>query len=152
VQITPWVLRFVAFDHLRWGHVASLYELAGGRTAIGRLCERFYEKVFADDLLAPLFLEHGDHHAERLALWLTELLGGPAEHTEARGGFEVMAAAHHGLRISEAQRARWAKLMHEACAEVGLPDEFRRRFRAHVDGGSTFAQRVSWPRDQVWPR
>jgi hemoglobin len=129
-----------------------MYELAGGAAGIHRLTERFYELVFEDELLAPLFREHGDEHAQRLALWLTELLGGPAEHTEQRGGFDVMKGAHLGLEISEAQRARWAALMERACTETGMSGEFRRRFVPYVEGGSTFAMRVSWPADRIWPR
>src|SRR3954451_18667698 len=91
--------------------MATMYELAGGAAGIRRLTDRFYALVFADDLLAPLFHQHDDHHADRLAMWLTELFGGPAEHREHRGGFEVMRGAHQDLRITEPQRARWAQLM-----------------------------------------
>jgi hemoglobin len=129
-----------------------MYELAGGSSGIHRLCERFYELVFADELLAPLFREPGDEHADRLAMWLTELLGGPPEHTERRGGFEVMKGSHLGLEISEAQRARWAALMRHACVDTGMGDEFQRRFVPYVEGGSTFAMRMSWTADRIWPR
>ena len=117
-----------------------------------RLTDAFYRLVFADDLLGPLFADHGDHHGDRLAMWLTELLGGPPEHTEHRGGFDVMKGAHQNLQISEAQRARWAGLMYRACAEAGLPDEFRRRLVPYIEGGTTFAMRISWPVDRRWPR
>jgi truncated hemoglobin YjbI len=132
--------------------MATMYELAGGAAGIRRLTDRFYALVFADDLLAPLFHQHDDHHADRLAMWLTELFGGPAEHSEHRGGFEVMRGAHHDLRISEPQRARWAELMFRAAAEEDLPEEFRRRLVPYIEGGSTFALRVSWPADQRGPR
>jgi truncated hemoglobin YjbI len=56
-----------------------------------------------------------------------------------------MRSAHHNLRITEAQRARWVELMDQAVADLGLPAEFRRRFRPYLDGGSTFALRVSHP-------
>jgi truncated hemoglobin YjbI len=130
----------------------TMYELAGGAAGIRRLTDRFYTLVFADDLLAPLFHQHGDHHADRLAMWLTELLGGPAEHSEHRGGFEVMAGAHHHLKITEPQRARWAALMFRAAEEVDMPAEFRRRLVPYIEGGSTFALRVSWPVDRRGPR
>ena len=129
-----------------------MYELAGGAAGIRRLTDRFYALVFADDLLAPLFHQHDDHHADRLAMWLTELFGGPAEHSEHRGGFEVMRGAHHDLRITEQQRARWAELMFHAAVEEGLPEEFRRRLVPYIEGGSTFALRVSWPADRRGPR
>ena len=121
----------------------SLYTLAGGERQLHRLAEAFYERVLVDPLLRPLFRDPAEDHAERLTLWLSELLGGPALHTEARGGFAVMAAAHHRLGITEEQRQRWVDHMRAACAEVGLSDEFMRRFRPYLDGGSTFALRVS---------
>ena len=100
----------------------------------------------------PLFHDHGDHHADRLAMWLTELLGGPAEHTEHRGGFEVMKGAHQNLQITEPQRARWAELMYRASVEAGLPDEFRRRLVPYIEGGVDLRDAVSWPADRRWPR
>jgi hemoglobin len=130
----------------------TLYELAGGRLGVHRLCEAFYARVLADPLLLPLFRDPADEHAERLAMWLTESLGGPAEHSAHRGGPAVMEGSHHGLRISEAQRARWASHMRAACADVGMPKAFVDRFRPFVDGGSTFAMRVSHPADQRRPR
>ena len=130
----------------------TLFDAAGGGPAIHRLCERFYQLVFVDPLLAPLFRDPGEDHAGRLAMWLTELLGGPAEHTATRGGFEVMRGAHVGLRISEAQRSRWAALMFRACRDVGLDEEFVHDFLPHVEGGSTLAMRVSWPADEIWAR
>jgi hemoglobin len=129
-----------------------MFELGGGADGMRRLTDAFYRLVFADDLLGPLFHEPGDHHADRLAMWLTELFGGPAEHTEHRGGFDVMKGAHHNMQVTEAQRARWAELMYRAAAEAGLPEEFRQRLVPYIEGGSTFAMRVSWPADRLWPR
>jgi truncated hemoglobin YjbI len=126
--------------------MSTLYELAGGPDALHRLAHAFYARVFADDLLTPLFHEPGaDHHADRLGMWLVELCGGPPEHTTHRGGFVVMRESHRNLRISEAQRQRWVQLMDESAEALGLPEEFRRRFRPFLDGGSTFALRVSHP-------
>ena len=103
----------------------SLYTLAGGLPALERLTTRFYERVFADPLLLPLFRDPGEEHAERLTLWLAELLGGPPLHTEQRGGFEVMRGVHHGLKITGEQRKAWADHMHAAAEEIGLSVEFR---------------------------
>jgi hemoglobin len=122
----------------------SLYELGGGRVGIHRLATAFYARVFEDAILSPFFRDPGEPHAERLALWLTELLGGPAEHTEARGGYAVMIGAHRGLRIPEEARARWAELMRAACDDAGMPQAFTERFRPFIDGGSTLAMRKSF--------
>jgi truncated hemoglobin YjbI len=132
--------------------MSSLYELAGGGPALDRLSTRFYELLFADSVLTPLFHDQGEQHAERLALWLTELLGGPPLHTQERGGFPVMRGAHNGLKITEEQRAAWAGHMRQAAIDCELPIAFQQRFMPFIEGGSTFAQRVSWPVDQRWPR
>ncbi len=132
--------------------VDCLYRRLGGGPVIHAWTERFYELVFADDLLPVLFRDRGEDHAGRLAMWLTELLGGPAEHSAHRGGFTVMKGSHHDLRISEEQRARWALLCLTACGEAGVNDELRRELVPYVEGGSTLAMRVSWPADEVWPR
>ncbi len=117
-----------------------------------RLTERFYQRVFADPLLLPLFRDPGDPHAARLALWLSELLGGPKLHTQQRGGFEAMRDAHLGLKITPAQRTAWAEHMRCAAEDCQLPVAFRQRFMSFIEGGSTFAMRVSWPSDQRGPR
>ena len=123
---------------------SSLYELGGGRTGIHRLTVAFYARVFEDPILTPFFRDPGEPHAERLALWLTELLGGPAEHTTERGGFAVMLGVHHNLRIPEEARNRWAEVMRAACEDVEMSPEFTERFRPYIDGGTTLAMRHSW--------
>ena len=37
------------------GDVPTLYEWAGGRAAIERMINRFYDRVEGDDLLSPFF-------------------------------------------------------------------------------------------------
>ncbi len=130
----------------------TLYERIGGEDVLHRLAVRFYDRVFADDLLLPLFRDTGDEHAHRLGLWLTELLGGPKAHTAERGGFPVMEGAHYGLRITPAQRARWVALFREAAADVGVPADVLRDLDPHLEGGSTFCMRVSYPAPERGPR
>jgi hemoglobin len=91
----------------------TIYEYAGGTPAFERLVERFYPKVRADPLLAPLFVGFTDEHAHRVALWLGEVFGGPPVYTQELGGHHGILVQHAGLAISEPQRARWAELMLE---------------------------------------
>jgi hypothetical protein len=42
--------------------------------------------------------------------------------------------------------------MRQAAIDCELPIAFQQRFMPFIEGGSTFAQRVSWPVDQRWPR
>lgn len=50
------------------------------------ITKAFYDQVFRDPLLSPFFTDNDAHHAERLALYLTQ-------------------------RFSDAQRDRWIELM-----------------------------------------
>jgi truncated hemoglobin YjbI len=63
-----------------------------------------------------------------------------------------MRGVHHGLKITGEQRQAWADHMHAAAEEIGLSVEFRKACMPFIEGGSTFCQRVSWPRDQRWAR
>lgn len=121
----------------------SMLPLVGGEAGVGALCTRFYDKLFADPTIAPLF-EHPEHdHAGRLAAWFIELMGGPPRHSQTRGGFPVMASVHFGLKISEAQRQRWISHLDATCRELGWADPVRRQFIDYLDHHSHFVQRES---------
>jgi hemoglobin len=75
------------------------------------------------------------------------VFGGPTRYTDELGGYEHMLAQHRGLAITEAQRARWARLIAEAADEAGLPDdpEFRSAFVASIEWGTRLALANSQP-------
>ena len=60
-------------------------------------------------------------------------------------GFQVykeVCSACHAMR----------QLSYRNLLEIGLSEDFRKAFMPFIEGGSTFCQRVSWPRDQRWAR
>ena len=122
----------------------SLYELAGGAHGVQRLAEAFYRRVLSDPLMLPLFRDPTEDHAGRMALWLGEFFGGPAEHTKQRGGFHTAVSAHHELNITDAQRNRWIEYMTAACEEVELPSEVMDFFLPHIHFGARAAQYSSY--------
>jgi hemoglobin len=61
----------------------SIFEAAGGAPAFEALTSRFYKKVKADPLLAPVFVSFTDEHAKNVAIWLGEVFGGPPRYSEA---------------------------------------------------------------------
>lgn len=130
---------------------STLYEWAGGADALDRLTRVFYARVHRDPLVGPLFASADPGHEHHVALWLGEVFGGPPAYTEQRGGgvdgYGVMLRHHLGKGISEAQRARWARLIAESADEAGLPDdpEFRSAFVAYVEWGSRLALANSAP-------
>jgi hemoglobin len=65
------------------GEIPTLYEWAGGRTAIERMIGCFYDRVERDDLLSPLFPGGvSAEHREHVTTWWCEVFGGPAGYTE----------------------------------------------------------------------
>jgi hemoglobin len=125
----------------------TLFHWAGGGEAFARLCDAFYRRVLDDDLLAPLFAHMDPRHPSYVAMWLSEVFGGPAEYTATRGGYAHMLGKHLGKAITEAQRRRWINLMMDAADEVGLPDdpEFRAAFVGYLEWGTRLAKQNSQP-------
>jgi hemoglobin len=122
----------------------SLYEHAGGDEALHRLEEVFYSKVLADPVLRALFPNRQPHHVDHLTLFTAESFGGP-DHFTRELGFDHLIEVHRGLKISEEQRRRFARLYMEALDEAGMPDDppFREAVRAHIEFGSRVAQQNS---------
>jgi hemoglobin len=130
----------------------TLYEWAGGRTALERLIDAFYDRVERDELISPLFPGGvSAEHRRNVILWWSEVFGGPAEYTEQLGGYPRMVGKHRGLGITPEQRLRFATLMSMAADDAGLPDdpEFRAAFMAYVEWGTRIALHNSQPGAEV---
>ena len=118
----------------------SYYDLAGGAPTFRKLAAVFYARVFADPVMVPLFRDPTEDHVGRMALWLAEFFGGPAEHSRQRGGFVTVAHVHHVLEISDTQREHWISHMLAACHEIELPAEVMDFFEPHIHFGARAAQ------------
>ena len=126
----------------------SLFEWAGGFTALRRMTHIFYEKhVPEEPLLAPLFAAMSPDHPDRVAAWLGETFGGPPLYTDTYGGYDRMVSQHLGKDLGEEQRARWASLMIRSADEAGLPTdpEFRAAFVSYIEWGTRIAVENSAP-------
>jgi hemoglobin len=125
----------------------TLYGWAGGKPAFDRLTEAFYERVRADELLAPLFAGMPADHPRNVATWLAEVFGGPPDYTERHGGYPHMLGRHKDLAITEAQRFRWVSLIALAADDAELPSdpEFRSAFLAYIEWGTRLALANSQP-------
>jgi len=122
----------------------TLYEDLGGEPALRRLSDAFYERVLADELLAPVFANFTPTHVERVAIWLGEIFGGPADFTARLGGHQALLNVHLGLGIREEHRQRWLELM-QAAIEEGLADrpDLHKTLMAYFDWGTAIAKDVS---------
>jgi hemoglobin len=130
------------------GDTPTLYEWAGGRPAIERMINRFYDRVERDDLLSPFFPGGVSAiHREHVATWWCEVLGGPAGYTEKLGGSPAMLHHHLNLGITADQRFRFASLMSLAADDAELPadPEFRAALVGYLEWGTRLAMHNSQP-------
>jgi len=132
----------------------TIYEWAGGHDAFVRWLNTFYDLVEDDDLLASVFdgkvsAEHRDH----VAVWWSEVMGGPAAYTADHGGYEHMVAKHHDLAITAEQRLRFVTLLSQAADDAGLPadPEFRAAIMGYAEWGTRLAVHNSQPGADVAP-
>jgi len=116
----------------------TLFEWAGGLSALTRMTRLLYEKhVPADDLLAPLFASMAPDRPQREAAVIAAAFGGPA-------------APQAPVRpdMSEEQRARWVALAVQAAGEAGLPADppFRSALVSYLEWSSraTDAPAPAW--------
>ena len=126
----------------------TLFEWAGGLPALTRMTHIFYDTyVPQDELLGPLFADMAPDHPERVAAWLGEVFGGPKVYTQDYGGYPRMVSQHLGKKLTEAQRARWVRLLCQAADDAGLPvdPEFRSAFVSYLEWGSRIALENSTP-------
>ncbi len=122
--------------------IPTLYDWAGGNDALERLTQVFYDKVFQDELLYPIFKNMAGDHSRHVAHFIGEVFRGPKRYTENDGGSHAGMVAHHvGKRLTEAQRQRWMQLLLQSADEVGLADdpEFRSALVGYLEWGSRLA-------------
>lgn len=121
--------------------VPSLYNWVGGIGALERLTAAFYDKVRADDLLAPVFARMSPDHPAHVAAFLAEVIGGPKLYSERHGGHPEMIRHHLNRNLSEEQRRRWINLLLDTYTELGLPDdpEFTSALVGYLEWGTRMA-------------
>ena len=128
--------------------IPTLYEWAGGGDAFTRLINAFYDRVEADDLLAPFFPGGvTPAHREHVTAWWAEVFGGPAAYTAHHGGYENMLRHHVNLAITPVHRFRFASLMSLAADDAQLPTdpEFRAALVGYLEWGTRLAMENSQP-------
>jgi hemoglobin len=129
--------------------VPTIYEWGGGRDAFARWLNRFYDLVEleAPEIAAMFGGRVSAEHRAHVTDWWAEVMGGPANYTERRGGYEHMLARHRGLAITPEQRLTFVTLLSRAADDVGLPDdpEFRAAIMSYAEWGTRLAVYNSQP-------
>jgi hemoglobin len=121
--------------------IPTLYEWAGGLEMIERLIIKFYDKVFQDDVLKPLFQNMSGSYQINVAHFISEVLGGPKLYSENGGSHFGMIKKHFQKHLTEVQRKRWMSLLLHSSDELQLPDdpEFRSAFVGYLEWGTRLA-------------
>lgn len=125
----------------------SLYEWLGGMDSLLRLTTRFYERVRDHALLKPIFEHMGSDHPAHVAVFLAEVLGGPAEYSAHHGGHPEMIRHHLNKHLTHEQRKAWLALLLDTADELQMPDdpEFRSALVAYLEWGTRLAVINSQP-------
>jgi len=122
--------------------IPTLYNWAGGTAALEKLTSVFYNKVFKDDLLYPVFKNMSGDHSKHVAHFIGEVFGGPTTYTQEDNGSHAIMIQHHlGKMLDEQKRKRWMDLLLESADEVGLANdpEFRSALVGYLEWGSRIA-------------
>lgn len=133
----------------------TLFEHAGGESAIRRFIEVFYGSVLVDPLLQPLFGNGQPTHVDHLTSFDVETFGGPDRFTRKLGGFDHIIAVHRNLKITREQADRFISLYMSAADKAALPNDvpFRQALREHVEFGVQVAMQNSHAKsdDELYP-
>lgn len=119
----------------------SLFEWLGGEAPLRNTLRHFYARVVDDAVLGPVFAQMSPRHAEHVAHFIGEVLGGPTRYSAEHGGHAEMIRRHLGRALTNEQRTRWLQLLLKSADACGLPDdpEFRSALVAYLEWGSRLA-------------
>jgi len=120
------------------------YELIGGEEGVRALVERFYDLMELEPDFARLRAVHGsalEQARERLFLFLSGWLGGPALYTD-RFGHPMLRARHLPFAIGVEERDQWMACMIRAMHETEVPEALR----AHLE--PAFFKTADWMRNK----
>lgn len=123
----------------------SVYEAAGGVEVFFRLARAMHERMKADDLLGPRFARAVESHVPHLAIWLTEVFGGPKLYSETLGDIGPILRRHANLDITDEERERFVRVASEAAADVVADRAARRAIERYLDWGARVAQENAAP-------
>ena len=109
---------------------ATLFDRIGEQN-LSILVDRFYDLVFENEVISPLFKTDKEVIKEKQRLFLTQFLGGPPLYSE-RYGHPKLRARHLPHPITEEDAVAWLSCMSAAITSLSidesLKDELFKRF------------------------
>jgi hemoglobin len=139
----------------------SLFDYAGGASAMLRLAEAHHARCLADPVLNHPFSHPGQHpqHVERLAAYWGEVLGGPPVYSESCSDQTTLVAMHSGMGDMGDLPQRFVECFVAAADDAQLPEDAALRaalrdymkwavseFVAYPDDASVVPTGLSTPR------
>jgi len=115
----------------------GVYGLVGGEETFRRLAHAFYDRVYADPVLRPMFPDDRAGAEDRLALFLMQYFGGPQTYSQQRG-HPRLRMRHIPFAIGQAERDAWLGHMWEAIDAIRIAEPARTAMRDYFEGGATF--------------
>jgi hemoglobin len=92
----------------------TLYEAVGGEAFFTDLVREFYDRIWADDVVRPMYPQDDRAGAEeRFRLFLEQYWGGPTTYSEQRG-HPRLRMRHAAFPIDPDARDRWLACMRGA--------------------------------------
>jgi truncated hemoglobin YjbI/ankyrin repeat protein len=96
---------------------AGTFEALGGREAVAKLVDRFYDRIETDTVLRPAFSRDLTTEREKVKLFFEAWFGGPPTYFDA--GWRLgLKATHGGISISRGMAGRWVRHFLASLAEA----------------------------------
>ena len=99
----------------------TVYAAVGGQRFFDELVDRFYNAVESDPLLRPMYPSDLTPSRHRLAGFLAQYWGGPADYSAERG-HPRLRMRHMPFAIGQAARDAWIRHMLASLEVAALPD------------------------------
>ena len=101
-----------------------IYDAVGGIAGLTDLARAWHKRCLADPVVSHAF-SHGFHpnHAERLAAYWSEALGGPAIYTESIGDESSVVKLHSGNGVHTELDERAIDCFAQALDDIHLSDD-----------------------------
>jgi hemoglobin len=117
---------------------SKIYSIIG-EEGFTKLVRAFYQRIPADEILAPMYKMHSDLTGaeERLRNFLIQRFGGPETYSQQRG-HPRLRMRHAPFHVDQGARDRWMHLMEQALDEQKFAPEVDRPLRAFFHDAATF--------------
>lgn len=100
----------------------ALFERVGGREVVERVTREFYDRVYEDPLLRPMFPDDREAGLLKQAEFLEQWLGGAPRYSE-KYGHPRLRRRHFPFVIDERGAGRWLRHMTEALRVCGVGEQ-----------------------------